>query len=152
MNLNNYSFSKTRAKALGIQDHFDRQDLSSILERYGEKCQKCNSEDNLSIDHIIPLALGGNNSVENIQILCKSCNSKKSTKAIDYRGGIALEVDTNGIEQYPGYYKKVELKVTRKYTLDADTVRRLEELIPEGKWSKFVNDAIDEKLKEEEQG
>ncbi|WP_139061120.1 HNH endonuclease [Enterobacter asburiae] len=31
----------------------------------------------LAIDHIIPLALGGNNDPTNLQILCSSCNGKK---------------------------------------------------------------------------
>jgi hypothetical protein len=42
-------------------------------------------------------------------------------------------------------------KVTRKYTLDAEVVSRLESRYKDGEKSRFVNDAIDEKLKREEQ-
>lgn len=48
-------------------------------------CLACGSDDDLTLDHVIPLALGGRNSVENIQVLCRSCNSIKHTMTTDYR-------------------------------------------------------------------
>ena len=48
-----------------------------VFERYGEFCQICGSEDNLTIDHIIPIAKGGSSELNNLQPLCRSCNSKK---------------------------------------------------------------------------
>lgn len=41
------------------------------------KCVKCNSEDNLQIDHIFPVSKGGGNDPGNLQILCRTCNIKK---------------------------------------------------------------------------
>ena len=46
------------------------------------KCNLCNKKTKLTLDHIIPLSLGGIHAKENIQILCKSCNSKKHNKLI----------------------------------------------------------------------
>lgn len=40
-------------------------------------CAKCGSTHMLTVDHIIPLALGGAHSRENYQCLCFPCNRKK---------------------------------------------------------------------------
>ena len=37
------------------------------------------------MDHVVPLKLGGANTVDNVQPLCGSCNCKKHLKIIDYR-------------------------------------------------------------------
>jgi 5-methylcytosine-specific restriction endonuclease McrA len=39
----------------------------------------------LTQDHVVPLARGGSNLIDNIQPLCASCNSSKGTQTIDYR-------------------------------------------------------------------
>ena len=51
------------------------------------KCPCCRKElgDDYHIDHIIPLALGGDNSKGNFQLLRKQCNQKKYAKhPVDY--------------------------------------------------------------------
>jgi len=40
-------------------------------------CQRCGTEDNLSVDHIVPRKLGGDDSLSNLEVLCASCNSSK---------------------------------------------------------------------------
>ena len=40
-------------------------------------CVKCGSKKNLEIHHIVPLAKGGSNRLENLQLLCRSCNRGK---------------------------------------------------------------------------
>jgi 5-methylcytosine-specific restriction protein A len=51
-----------------------------VFNRDKYQCQSCgqtNLETNLTIDHIIPLALGGQNDISNLQTLCFSCNQQK---------------------------------------------------------------------------
>lgn len=48
-----------------------------ILKKYDYQCVKCHSKSKLEIDHIIPFSIGGKTDIENLQVLCKSCNLKK---------------------------------------------------------------------------
>lgn len=45
-------------------------------------CAFCNTTENITIDHIIPISRNGAHSIGNLQSLCKSCNSKKKAKFI----------------------------------------------------------------------
>lgn len=57
-----------------------------IKKMCGNKCVVCGgSVEHLSQDHIIPLVMGGEHDIGNLQPVCISCNSKKARKAIDYR-------------------------------------------------------------------
>lgn len=51
-----------------------------LTESYEAKCAYCGSTENLEIDHIKPVAKGGTNNFENLQILCKQCNCRKSDR------------------------------------------------------------------------
>ena len=51
-----------------------------VWKRDNGRCIKCGSKKKLQFDHIIPVSKGGDDSVENIQILCQECNLKKQRK------------------------------------------------------------------------
>lgn len=59
-----------------------------IFKLYGEICLKCGSTEDICIDHIKPYSLYPElkTDINNLQPLCRSCNSKKGNKfIIDYR-------------------------------------------------------------------
>lgn len=43
-------------------------------------CTKCGSTDGITIDHIRPISCGGGNDLDNLQFLCRRCNSKKGAR------------------------------------------------------------------------
>lgn len=48
-----------------------------VWRRDQGRCVKCNSEEDLEFDHIIPVSKGGSNTEKNIQLLCVTCNRSK---------------------------------------------------------------------------
>ena len=54
--------------------------------RRDQVCQRCGSDEALSVDHIVPRALGGNDSFDNLQVLCTSCNSRKGGRFFERAG------------------------------------------------------------------
>ena len=47
---------------------------------YGDGCKYCDRKmtlRNMVCDHIIPLAKGGDSVIDNLQLICKSCNTRK---------------------------------------------------------------------------
>lgn len=49
-----------------------------IWTRDEGRCRSCGATTELQFDHIIPVAKGGSNNSENLQILCGPCNRSKS--------------------------------------------------------------------------
>ena len=48
-----------------------------VWERDSGQCRACGGQSDLQIDHLIPVSMGGANTVNNLQILCGPCNRTK---------------------------------------------------------------------------
>lgn len=78
----------------------------ALLEFCGGRCLRCGTRENISRDHVVPIANGGSNSIANLQPLCCSCNSSKGTKEYDLRDNrckeFALLLERDSIpDSYP---------------------------------------------------
>lgn len=63
---------------------FSKREWEDIKGKYNNCCACCKGKKELTIDHIIPLVFGGRHEYQNIQPLCRNCNSSKYTKIIKY--------------------------------------------------------------------
>jgi len=56
------------------------QILLKLIERDGYVCQHvaCDCQEDLTIDHIVPLSKGGSDDLSNLRLLCRKHNSEKS--------------------------------------------------------------------------
>jgi len=54
----------------------------AIYDRDGHLCLHCGTTERLSLDHIIPWSKGGPDTYENLQTLCRSCNSRKHARVL----------------------------------------------------------------------
>jgi hypothetical protein len=52
----------------------------AVFERDGYRCKRCDGHIDLCADHIHPESKGGEMSLENLQTLCRTCNSKKGAR------------------------------------------------------------------------
>lgn len=69
-----------RIRKTDIKENFGKRDKLKLLDLFNNKCFKCGSLNNLTIDHHLPFSKGGLLTFTNCVILCKSCNSKKNAK------------------------------------------------------------------------
>lgn len=70
-----------RAKRLLCEGKHTKQDIERICKAQKRKCAVCKkSLIKYHVDHVIPLAKGGTNYPENLQLLCPNCNHRKSDK------------------------------------------------------------------------
>lgn len=74
-----------RARKRGNGGNFTPEEWEALCVKYDHHCLACGKQKPLTVDHVVPLILGGRNDISNIQPLCLSCNAAKGGRTIDYR-------------------------------------------------------------------
>lgn len=81
------SNQKRRAWRIGNGGEYTKEELDLLREAHAGVCPACGRKEpfpgkrpKLTIDHITPLSKGGTNNIENIQLMCLSCNVMKNNK------------------------------------------------------------------------
>lgn len=95
------SSHRRRARLKNAEGEFTADDIYNIFVKQGGLCTGCLTNlifSTYHADHIMPLALGGSNWPENIQLLCPTCNLEKNAKHPDEWEKIAIKKRKNRIK------------------------------------------------------
>lgn len=67
--------------------------LGKLIKKHGSKCYICgcecvkarglNQDNEATLEHVIPMAIGGGHTWENCRVACRYCNTQKGTKLMD---------------------------------------------------------------------
>lgn len=91
-----------------------------VFKRDGYRCRECGAskdETSLEIDHILPVAKGGTNDIDNLQTLCRECNRMKHTD--EWVGGESnIEIATNELNNLKKQLKDLESKLKKSSNND----------------------------------
>lgn len=82
--------NRRRAAATGASGSHTVEEWLNLLAMFNSRCVACGSADDIVRDHIVPLSLQGADSIDNLQPLCRSCNTRKGQRSIDYRSSPAV--------------------------------------------------------------
>lgn len=77
-----YNNNKRAARMDTAEGLFTATDVKRLRASQGNGCAACRAclDDGYHIDHVMPLARGGSNWPDNLQLLCPPCNRRKSSK------------------------------------------------------------------------
>tara|TARA_R100000365_G_C2701734_1_gene40002 strand:- start:145 stop:582 length:438 start_codon:yes stop_codon:yes gene_type:complete len=72
---------KRRSEDYGVECNIESSDIRKMFyDIYGTQCKYCTKKLNfrtIACDHIVPLSKGGPTTVNNLQLICKACNTRK---------------------------------------------------------------------------
>ena len=92
-----YSQARRARLLAAIGGGYTAEDLNEMRRRQENSCNLCGcelNEANETLDHVMPLALGGAHNMDNFQLLCGSCNyakGKKHPSGFKFRTSIMCE-------------------------------------------------------------
>lgn len=89
--------NRRRARKAGADGHYTRAEIDRLIERQNGSCAHCGCGGRLEIDHIVPLARGGDNWPTNLQMLCRSCNAKKGAKLPNELSSCSIDLSLSSV-------------------------------------------------------
>ena len=78
-------FHERRARIHSNGGSYTTEEWRELCKRYGNICLRCFAKTRLTVDHIVPVSQGGTSDIENLQPLCRYCNTVKGDKTLNYR-------------------------------------------------------------------
>jgi hypothetical protein len=80
---------RRRSRSTKPTKHHTAAEWRALVAQHNYRCLCCKQPGTpanpITKDHVIPRIKNGADTIDNIQPLCKRCNSRKGTKIIDYR-------------------------------------------------------------------
>lgn len=74
-----------RQRVSSAATHYTIAEWRKLRRDFGNVCLRCGRTEDLTLDHVIPLVMGGDNHISNLQLLCRTCNSWKNARIMDFR-------------------------------------------------------------------
>jgi len=72
---------KRRSIQYDVKFDITSKDIRTLFyDAYGKGCRYCTKQltfRTIACDHIIPLSKGGDSTIENLQLICRTCNTRK---------------------------------------------------------------------------
>ena len=81
----NHNWDQEKPVRKGGRRHISLAVRQEVMKAHGAACLKCGSPDDITMDHVLPIVMGGTNEACNLQPLCYTCNQAKADLFIDYR-------------------------------------------------------------------
>jgi hypothetical protein len=125
-----------------------------IFKFYNYTCPACGFYDeygfHLTVDHIVPIAKGGTNDIENLQCLCQTCNmikGKKHLKPLRVRKKPDLSVSTESYMAWVSqnrmdFYSRFSDKSAGWFKQRDDTLKLLDKTVLTQSQRDRLNNAI----------
>lgn len=76
-----WPFDADKPLAPSAKAKISRSLAKRVHEKHAYRCVTCGSHVDLCCDHIIPESKGGPTTFENLQTMCRPCNSRKGNRA-----------------------------------------------------------------------